>query len=176
MNILISGGCKNGKTAHALSLAEKLSAGNKKYYVAAMIPYDSEDQARIKKHIAEREGRGFVTLENGRDIAACLQKENGVYVIDSVTALLTNEMFRDGVVDTKAEDRCLSGLLAVAERAGHAIFVTDDIFCDAERYDAVTEGYRRTLAALNRALAAVCDTVIELCAGTMIFHKGGSEK
>ena len=175
MDILISGGCKNGKTAHALALAEKLSAGKTKYYVASMIPYDSEDDERIQKHIAEREGRGFVTLEVGRDIAACLHDPNGIYVIDSVTALLTNEMFRDGAVDTKAEERCMSGLLAVAEKAAHAIFVTDDIFCDAERYDEITETYRRSLAALTRALAEKCDTVIEMCTGEMIFHKGGSD-
>ena len=174
MKILISGGCKNGKTALALKIAEKLGKNRKRYYVAAMIPYDDEDRARIKRHIAEREGRGFITLEIGRDIASCLQDENGVYLIDSVTALLTNEMFLpDGTVDTASEKRCTDGLLTVACKAHDAIFVTDDIFSDAERYDEITEAYRISLAALNRALAKECDTVIELCAGNMIIHKGG---
>lgn len=174
MNILISGGCKNGKTALALKIAEKLSENRKRYYVAAMIPYDDEDRERIKMHIAEREGRGFVTLEIGRDIAACLQDANGVYLIDSVTALLTNEMFSpNGAVDTSSEKRCSDGLLTVARKAHDAIFVTDDIFSDAGRYDEITEAYRGSLAALNRALAKECDTVIELCAGNMIIHKGG---
>jgi adenosylcobinamide kinase/adenosylcobinamide-phosphate guanylyltransferase len=174
MKILICGGCKNGKTALALSIAEKLSENRKRYYVAAMIPYDDEDRARIKRHIAEREGRGFVTLETGRDIAACLQDDDGVYLIDSVTALLTNEMFPpDGAVDMFSEKRCTDGLLTVARGAHDAIFVTDDIFSDAGRYDGITEAYRSALGAMNRALAQECDTVIELCAGSMIVHKGG---
>ena len=41
------------------------------------------------------------------------------------------------------------------------------------RYDEFTENYRASLADLDRALAEVCDVVIELCAGTVIFHKGG---
>ena len=172
MNILLAGGCKNGKTALALRLAEALSPDSKRYYVAAMIPCDDEDRARIRKHIAEREGRCFVTLEVGRDIESCLQDENGVYLTDSVTALLTNEMFSSDGVDTRARERCMRGLLTVAHRSRHAIFVTDDIFSDAGYYDAVTEDFRRSLAALNRALARECDTVIELCAGEPIIHKG----
>ena len=174
MKILLSGGCKNGKTALALTLAERLSHSGRRYYVAAMIPCDEEDRVRIEKHIAEREGRGFVTLEVGRDIASCLQRENGLYLIDSMTALLANEMFsQDGEIDPNAQERCKQGLLTVARQTENAVFVTDDLFSDAIRYDAVTEAYRRSLAALNRALAEECDTVIELCAGQPVIHKGG---
>ena len=64
-------------------------------------------------------------------------------------------------------------MLEVARRAGNAVFVTDYIYSDALRYDEFTENYRKTLAMIDRALAGVCDTVIELCAGNVIFHKGG---
>ena len=172
MKVLIAGGSKSGKTACALRLAMKLSENKKRYYTAAMIPCDDEDRARIDRHIAEREGMGFVTLEVGRDISSCMQTENGVYLIDSVTALLTNEMFSENGVDAQAKSRCLKGLKAVAERAESAIFVTDLIFSDAELYDPVTEDFRASLASLNRALAAECDTVIEMGCGNIICHKG----
>ena len=174
MKILISGGSRNGKTALALDVTEKLSPSGGRYYVAAMIPCDGEDRARIDKHIDERRGRGFTTLEIGRDIASCLAEKNAAYLIDSVTALLTNEMFApDGTVDKEAGERCISGLLTVARGARDAVFVTDDIFSDAGRYDGVTEDFRRSLADISRALARECDTVIEMCAGRLIFHKGG---
>ena len=32
--------------------------------------------------------------------------------------------------------------------------------------------YRKCLAAIDRRLAAVCDTVIEVAAGQIIIHKG----
>ena len=178
MNVLISGGCKNGKTSFAQDTAVKLSGGGRRYYVATMIPYDDEDRARIARHVADRAAQGFETLEIGRDIAACLEgtDHSAVLLVDSLTALLMNEMFPDvhcGDADPQAAERCREGLLRVAAEAKHAVFVTDYIYSDAARYDAFTEQYRENLALLDRSLAAVCDVVIELCAGNVIFHKGG---
>ena len=49
----------------------------------------------------------------------------------------------------------------VAARAGNAVFVSDYLYSDAARYDSFTENYRRSLAAIDRALAEACDTVVE---------------
>ena len=178
MNVLISGGCKNGKTAFAQDIAVKLSKNGQRYYVATMLPYDDEDRARIARHIDERAGMGFQTLEQPRDIAGCLSEANksGAFLIDSVTALLVNEMYPDMRMegaDPAAAERCRAGLLNITKEAGNAVFVSDYIYSDAIRYDAFTENYRASLAMLDRSLASVCDTVIELCAGNVIFHKGG---
>ena len=48
MNVLISGGCKNGKTSFAQDIAVKLSPEGNRYYVATMIPTGEEDYARIR--------------------------------------------------------------------------------------------------------------------------------
>ena len=178
MNVLISGGCKNGKTSFAQDIAVKLSPEGNRYYVATMIPYDGEDRERIARHIEDRAGMGFATLEVPRDIASCLTlaKPDATFLADSVTALLLNELFpetHNGEADPDAVDRCRTGLLKLAEGAKNAVFVTDYIYSDAMRYDEFTENYRASLASLDRALAEVCDVVIELCAGTVIFHKGG---
>ena len=178
MNVFISGGCKNGKTGFAQEIAFKLSGGGKRYYVATMRPCDDEDRARIARHIAERAGLGFETLEQSRDIAACLQNArlDAAFLIDSVTALLVNEMYPDlrmRGADPEAADRCREGLLTIAAKAKNAVFVSDYIYSDAARYGELTENYRASLAQIDRALAEACDTVIELCAGNVIFHKGG---
>ncbi|MBQ6053472.1 MAG: bifunctional adenosylcobinamide kinase/adenosylcobinamide-phosphate guanylyltransferase [Clostridia bacterium] len=176
MNVLISGGCKNGKTSFAQDIAVKLSAGGKRYYVATMIPYDEEDRKRIDLHIKDRANMGFTTLEIGRDISSCLYGTNGTFLVDSVTALLLNEMFpssHSGEADENAVKRCIEGLLKITEKAENAVFVTDYIYSDAIRYDSFTQNYRKSLAAIDKKLAEVCNTVIELCAGNVIFHKGG---
>ncbi len=178
MNVLISGGCKNGKTSFAQDIAVRLSPEGNRYYVATMIPYDGEDRERIARHIEDRAGMGFATLEVPRDIASCLTlaKPDATFLMDSVTALLLNELFpatHNGEADPEAVNRCRAGLLKLAEGAKNAVFVTDYIYSDAIRYDEFTENYRASLAALDRALAEVCDVVIELCAGNVIFHKGG---
>ena len=177
MNVLISGGCKNGKTGFAQEVARKLSGNGKRYYVATMIPYDGEDRTRITRHREDRAGMGFVTLEIGQNIVSCLDAAapKSTFLVDSITALLLNELFPDthsGEADPEAAERCRVGLLKLAAGAEHAVFVTDYIYSDAMRYDSFTENYRAALASLDCALAEACDTVIELCAGTVIFHKG----
>ena len=180
MNVLISGGSKNGKTLYALNLANKLSGNSKKYYVATMIPCDNEDLVRIENHIKEREGMGFETLEISCNIAKCLENDGGqgTFLIDSITALLSNEMFssfEEECYDLNAEKRCIDALTKVADNSKNTIFVTDYIFSDAEIYDETTEQYRRFLANINNTLAKKCDVVLELCAGNTVFYKGGEK-
>ena len=95
MKVFISGGAKNGKTTLGQDLAVYLAAGEKHYYVATMISADAEDDERIRRHIADRAGLDFETIECPRRILSCLDTadRNGVFLLDSVTALLQNEIF-----------------------------------------------------------------------------------
>ena len=95
MNVYITGGCKNGKSTFALNAAISLSAGRPMYYVATMSPSDDEDVDRIRRHRSEREGLGFATLEIYTGIQQCIDKvpRESVLLIDSITALMANEMF-----------------------------------------------------------------------------------
>ena len=94
MIVFVSGGAKNGKSGFAQNLAVKLADGGKRYYVATMIPVDEEDRERIRRHVADRAGLGFETIECGGDILSCLNYDkNGSFLLDSVTALLQNVMF-----------------------------------------------------------------------------------
>lgn len=181
MTVFLSGGCKNGKSSYAQQVALRLSGDGARTYVATMIPYDGEDRARIARHVADRAGMGFETLELGRRIERCLDLADprGTFLVDSVTALLLNEMYpadHGGDADPDAARRCVEGLLRVAKGAGNAVFVSDYIYSDAIRYDAFTEKYRADLAMIDRALASVCDTVLELCAGNILVHKGVWER
>ena len=172
MNVFISGGCKNGKSYYALQNAAKQAQKNNAplYYIATMIPHDDEDCARIRRHVAERDGWGFTTLECGKDITSLLRDKdidrNGVFLLDSVTALLSNEMFDDnGQFDENAAERVLSDLRKFAAATGSTVFVSDYIYSDADEYDGTVEEYRKGLAAADRMLAEVCERVIEISAG-----------
>ena len=77
MNILISGGAKNGKSYFAQRQAKQMAdeQGVPLYYIATMIPHDEEDRARIRRHIKERAGWGFATLECGRNLPGILNEK-----------------------------------------------------------------------------------------------------
>lgn len=178
MIVFITGGAKNGKSSLAQDLAVSLSHGGKHYYVATMIPSDQEDLRRIRLHIADREGLGFDTIECGKNILSCLTPEidrTGSFLLDSVTALLLNELFPDPTsctMDVSAAQRCGEELIAFARSVSHMVLVSDYIYSDAAQYDEVTETYRRCLASIDRKLAAVSDLVLEVSAGNIITHKG----
>ncbi|MDO5491030.1 MAG: bifunctional adenosylcobinamide kinase/adenosylcobinamide-phosphate guanylyltransferase [Bacillota bacterium] len=201
MNILVSGGAKNGKSMFAQKTAKRMAEeqGVPLYYIATMIPVDGEDETRIRRHRKERAGWGFTTLERGRDLPGLLADPDidprGVFLLDSVTALLGNEMFPpEGAPDRNAAGRVAEDCAAFAEATGKTVFVSDYIFGSAEAYECgssvrdepaldkragaacgganedpenLTEIYRRGLARIDRRLTQVCGRVVEVSAGCM---------
>ena len=177
MTYFLSGGAKNGKSTLAQDLTVALAKGGKHYYVATMISTGSEDDERIRRHIADRDGMGFETVECFRNIMDCLNiaDKDGVFLVDSVTALIQNSLFpveKNYEMDISAANRCADELVKFAGTVRHAVFVSDYIYSDAERYSESTEIYRKCLADIDRRLAKVCDTVIEVSTGQFAIHKG----
>ena len=175
MRIFISGGCKNGKSYHAQRLAKAQQTGRGLYYVATMRPIDAEDDERIERHRGERAGFGFTTVEQPRDINDLLIKcdPGGSFLLDSLTALLMNEMFdADGSVCEGAAEKITGGLRKVTDRVKDIVIVSDYIYGDAMVYDPATEKYRKALAEIDRAAAESCDAVIEASYSNLVVHKG----
>ena len=176
LNILVSGGAKNGKSMFAQKTAKQMAEEQDLplYYIATMIPRDEEDEARIVRHREERAGWGFKTIECGTALAGLVDSVTGlvdaggrgVFLLDSVTALLSNEMFReDGSVDHHAPARVAEECVAFAKATKNTVFVSDYIYGDGADYDKLTEEYRHGLAMIDRRLAETCDRVVEVSAG-----------
>ena len=176
MRIYISGGCKNGKSTHAQSLAvRQKGANNCPYYVATMNPRDLEDEERIKRHQADREGLGFETVELFQDIEkleGIIPVRDSSLLLDSVTALLSNEMFKDGQIHPEAPSKITEELKRVINHFKNIVLVSDYLYADEGVYDAYSEEYRRGLARIDTACARQCDIVLEVCAGYITVHKG----
>ena len=170
----LAGGSKSGKSMLAQRIVRAMPGPH--YYVATMRPQDAEDDARIEKHLADRVGWGFLTAEQPENICALLDTcdRGGAFLLDSVTALLTNEMFRaDGAVDLDAAARVEQELLNLAKRVSNIVIVSDLIFSDGVRYDTLTETFRAGLGRIGCALAEIADGVAEVSAGVPIWYKGG---
>lgn len=176
MKIYISGGAKNGKSMFAQEIAKKLSLEGHLWYLATMEPKDDEDDARVARHRKEREGWGFKTAEWGRNIGAhCNDVDcKGTYLVDSVTALLSNEMFSgmSGNINKQAPYKVIKDLTIFSNAAENVVFVSDNIFCDSAFYDEWTDSYRQGLAKVDKIIAEKCDVVAEFSCGQIIFYKG----
>ena len=196
MNILISGGCKNGKSSYAQNLAIKLAEKTPEIpenkvanppsliYFATMIPHDSEDDERIQKHREDRKNLGFSTVECGKSISEAAKKlePGSVVLFDSLTALVANEMF-DGRTDfdsleTEEEtilQKLQDELKILMAQVSSVIFVTDTIFNDGKIYDKTTELYRKILAKTEQFVAKNCDRVVEMTSKLKIESKNRAE-
>ncbi|SFU60638.1 bifunctional adenosylcobinamide kinase/adenosylcobinamide-phosphate guanylyltransferase [Butyrivibrio sp. M55] len=193
MIVLLTGGCKNGKSNTAQDIACSLrdKSGGGLYYVATMESTGKEDDYRIRKHVENRAGLGFETIEIARDIKrlstekekffkAADECKTNTFLVDSLTALLANEMFRvdkDGnfTEDSFATKRVCDDLrILCKEKDYNLIFVSDGIYSDAAVYDMSTEAYREGLALIERKVSEIADEVIEMCAGKAVLHKKGN--
>ena len=170
----LAGGSKSGKSMLAQRIVCAMPGPH--YYVATMRPTDAEDRARIARHLADRDGWGFQTVEQPERIADLPARCDpaGSLLLDSVTALLANEMVRaDGSVDPGAPARVEAELLAVMRAFPNMVIVSDFIFSDGGTYDALTSAYLAGLGRIGCALAREADGVAELICGLPRWYKGG---
>ena len=191
MIVLVVGGAKSGKSMFAQNLSKSLNESlknpisgqldgeierevGKLYSVATMNPYDLEDLKRIENHLREREGYGFNTIEETLNMSkvSSLIKEEDTVLIDSITSLVTNYMFRGKEFYKDVSDDILSGILEIINNSKNVVIVSDYLFSDSIQYDCYTENFRKEIGVVNRKLAKIADTVVECSYGNIIYHKG----
>ena len=191
MIVLVVGGAKSGKSMFAQNLSKSLNESlknpisgqldgeierevGKLYYVATMNPYDLEDLKRIENHLRERVGYGFNTIEETLNMSkvSSLIKEEDTVLIDSITSLVTNYMFRGKEFYKDVSDDILSGILEIINNSKNVVIVSDYLFSDSIQYDCYTENFRKEIGVVNRKLAKIADTVVECSYGNIIYHKG----
>ena len=106
--------------------------------------------------------------ENGERVDS-----KGAFLLDSVTALLSNVMFGpNGEYDEDAGASVKEDVAAFARATGNTVFVSDYIYSDARKFDDWTENYRKSLAMCDRELARICDQVIDTSFGSFTRIKG----
>ena len=104
MITLITGGSGSGKSAYAEKYICHVShekGYKEKYYIATMQVFDDEGQRKIDRHRRLRAGKGFITIEQPRDIQnaisklqseSCLKTGRSA-LLECMSNLVANEMF-----------------------------------------------------------------------------------
>lgn len=175
MIVLIIGGSKSGKSMLGQDVAKALENKlGELYYIATMQPYDGEDLKRIANHLEEREGYGFKTIEeplNMMNVGSSVGGKDTV-LIDSITSLVTNSMFKGNDFNDRITEDVVSGIKSICHKAESVVIVSDYVFSDGIVYDSYTEAFRRELGTVNRRLSEISNVVIECSYGNVICHKG----
>ena len=125
MITLITGGSGSGKSAYAekyICHVSKEKGCKEKYYIATMQVFDDEGQQKIDRHRRLRAGKGFITIEQPRDIqnaVSKLQSESSLKtgrsaLLECMSNHVANEMFQpvdaSGMQAAEAEKEALDAL------------------------------------------------------------------
>lgn len=176
---LVWGGSGSGKSAWAERklLAEAAAVPySRTVYLATMETSSPEAAARIARHRAMRArhgagaGRAFVTVERTVDIGGAAVEPGDFVLLEDLGNLLANEIWSPaGAGPEGAEERILSGIRALLDRAALLVAVSNDIFADGGGYDPGTTAYIRALGRLHRRLAADAEQAAEIVCGIPLF-------
>ena len=208
MITLITGGSGSGKSAYAekyICHASNEKGFKEKYYIATMQVFDDEGQRKIDRHRRLRAGKGFITIEQPRDIqdaVSKLQSENCLKtgrsaLLECMSNLVANEMFPpvdasdtkeagvkkealDGPDNMRDYDNTLISLVSkkvlkevsiLSENVAELVIVTNNVFEDGVCYDESTMNYIKAMGIVNRGLAAMAESVVEVVAGITVAVK-----
>ena len=172
MTLLVCGGAASGKSAYAERILCKLSEGAPRIYLATMRPFGEEAAARIEKHRAQRAGLGFETVECYVNLSGAPVPPGGAVLLEDIGNLAANELFDPGGSGRAAADAVVRGVEALQRRCGTLVIVTNEVCSGGADYPDGTLRYMRTLAGINRRLAAMADGVCEVACGLAEYYKG----
>ncbi|MGP0628531.1 5,6-dimethylbenzimidazole synthase [Nitrospina sp. 32_T5] len=162
---LITGGCRSGKSRHALELAA-LHSGPKVFLATAQA-LDEEMNIRIEKHIRER-GTGWTTIEDPLDPASSLANgaclPGSLVVLDCITLWLSNllmaSLTRESIL------RRVDELLDVCQRFdGTVIAITNEVGAGIVPDSPLGREFRDLAGEANQRIAARFDEVIHTVSG-----------
>lgn len=166
MTITVEGSPDSGKSKRAEAIICEISKPDERYYVATMIPFGDEGAKRVKKHLALREGKGFVTIEQPFDVDRALEKieepDKATVLLECVSNLASNEMFDRGCKDIRIVTQKLVTDMKNLQKAVKNIVIVTNHFQEEPEFDAETISYIRLMNEINKELYKISDESIIL--------------
>lgn len=157
---LILGPNNSGKSLHAEKLVVE-SKNSNRIYLATMISQTEENKYRIQKHIEQRSGKGFQTIEEPWNIHTLDISSNSIVLLEDASNLLANGIF---VHHSDAEE-CYKRILSLASQCQKLIIVSIDGLTEGD-YDEETNSYIRQLNELNSMLETISTHCIKFLIDT----------
>ncbi len=177
--ILITGGCRSGKSAHARHVAESLDGRH--VYVATCPVTDEEMQSRIARHQHERRQHDWETIEEQTDLAGAILgvRTEAVVLVDCLTLWVNNLVHEAGqrgetVEEHDLERLCGGTIDACRRHGGTVIFVTNEVGMGIVPDNAASRRYRDLAGRCNQVIAAAADEVTLLTCGLPLTVRKGN--
>ena len=166
--LFIIGGCRSGKSSHALNLANQIPGH--KIFIATCMPHDKEMEERVLLHKKQR-SRAWTTLEVPvrlpEEISKNSQKEN-VILVDCLTLWISNLILENN--DQENIDGHIRKLVRSLEKAQcPIILVSNEVGTGIVPENRLARRFRDIAGFTNQKVAACAD---KLMCGTGIDALG----
>ena len=162
----IYGGVSSGKSEYA----EELISGefNKKIYLATMENAGEHAGKRVEKHLLQREGKGFFTIEEPRHIKDLNIDEDDNILLEDLTNLLSNNLFNEAGLKNNFKEiteEIFSDIITLKSRCNSVFIVGNDIFSTERNQSRELDIFIDCLYSLHKQIIEVVDRVIEVVYG-----------
>ncbi|MGD9731976.1 MAG: bifunctional adenosylcobinamide kinase/adenosylcobinamide-phosphate guanylyltransferase [Desulfamplus sp.] len=167
----VIGGCRSGKSSHALYLANEIK-GSRKIFIATSVPTDKEMDARVVKHQKER-GNDWITAEVPVEIPSKiieLSESSDVILVDCLTLWISNLMFNNFDDDTIVKiTQELQDTLKIINVP--VFLVANEVGMGVVPENALARRFRDMAGMVNQKIAQTADKVIYTVAGIPMIVK-----
>ena len=125
-------------------------------YLATMVPQTDDNKKRIQKHIIQREGKGFQTIEEPWNIHTLNLPKDSVVLLEDASNLLANGLFTHQSDVTV----CFERIISLAEQCKKLIIVSISGLSPGN-FDTETNAYINQLNQLNELLENISSGCIK---------------
>ena len=169
--VFVIGGCRSGKSDHALELAEKMDA-NERIFIATCVPQDGEMRQRVAKHQQNR-SQSWKTIEAPLHLPQAIMdnaRAEGVVLVDCLT-LWINNLLMENESAPGVEDQISRLVQAVQSADGPVIMVSNEVGTGIVPENQLARVYRDLVGSVNQAVARSADRVVWVVAGIPVTIK-----
>lgn len=167
----VIGGCRSGKSGHALELADRVP-GARKAFVATCVPRDEEMNRRVARHRQDRSS-SWITLEIPLSLADAIRQKSTEYdlmLVDCLTLWMSNLLLE--TEDFETIDRHVADLVQALESARcPVILVSNEVGTGIVPENRLARLFRDAAGFSNQKVAACADEVIWMVAGIPVKIK-----
>ncbi len=161
----VLGGCRSGKSRHALELAKTLP-GNRKVFIATCVPCDDEMEERVARHQKERD-KDWKTVEVPALLPEAVLEyspQADVILIDCLTFWLSNLLLE--LDDTEEIIKRIDSLIqSLKQVTCPVILVSNEVGTGIVPENKLARQFRDLVGTSNQKVAACADKVIWMVAG-----------
>jgi adenosylcobinamide kinase/adenosylcobinamide-phosphate guanylyltransferase len=169
--ILITGGCRSGKSRYALDYANRHFS--RKLFLATCEVLDDEMARRVENHRKTR-GPEWETVEEPVEIVERIRQYGEkveVILIDCVTLWLSNLLMK-GEADSTVMDEVARFVEVLGQERTSFVIVSNEVGMGIVPADPLSRRFRDLAGTANQRIAHGVDTVILMVSGIPLFLKG----